>query len=306
MDEFELVRRFFRRDGAVPGVELGIGDDAALLNPSPDCQLVMTMDTLVQGRHFPEDLPPEDIGWRSLAVNLSDLAAMGAEPRWCLLSLSLPVADEAWLAAFASGFFQLAEEAGIALVGGDTVRGSLAVTVQATGEVPRGGALRRAGAGVGERICIGGAPGEAAAGLQAWQSGARGGALVRHFARPGPQLSLGLELRGVATACIDVSDGLLADLGHILEASGGWGAELRDADVPVSADLAGWGTEESRQAARYGGGDDYLLLFTLPAGAPLPAGCSEIGTVVAEPGIRVLDATGKALSVVGWGWKHFP
>jgi thiamine-monophosphate kinase len=304
VNEFELIHRFFRgRSG--PGVILGPGDDAALLQAAAGMQLVMTMDTLLSGRHFPHDLPAADIGWRSLAVNLSDLAAMGAEPRWCLLSLSLPAADEAWLAAFCRGFFALAEQAGITLVGGDMVRGPLAITVQATGEVPAGKALLRSGARPGDRICLAGVPGEAAAGLQQWQAGERDGALVQAFCRPEPQLALGRRLRGLASACIDISDGLLADLAHLLRESGCLGAELRLSRLPQSEALNGWGDSLQRRHAQLAGGDDYLLLFTVPPVFNLPAQWCEIGRVEARSGLRVLDAAGNLVTSLPAGWDHF-
>lgn len=305
MDEFDLIRHFFRRPGKGAGVVLGPGDDAALLAPAAGQQLVMTMDTLVGGRHFPDDLPPADIGWRSLAVNLSDLAAMGATPRWCLLSLSLPEADESWLKAFSEGFFALADQARVALVGGDMTRGPLSITVQATGEVPVGKALLRSGARPGDRICIGGVPGEAAAGLACWQSGERDGSLVQRLARPEPQLALGIKLRGFASACTDVSDGLLADLAHILEESGVPGAIIETDRLPVSPALVHWGNDETRLQACLAGGDDYLLLFTLPPIFNLPRGCYEIGRITAEPELRVVDAEGKPVRVSSRGWKHF-
>ena len=320
MDEFALIRRFFRDRPGQPsdGVLLGPGDDGALLLPTPDHALVMTLDTLLSGRHFPEDLPVADIGWRSLAVNLSDLAAMGATPRWCLLSLSLPDAMqpdqcEGWLSDFCDGFHALASEAGVVLAGGDMVRGPLSISVQATGEVPPGQALRRSGARAGDTIWIGGVPGESAAGLAAWFAGARDGALVRQFSRPAPQLALGEALRGRATACIDVSDGLLADLGHILvesgPPSGPLGATLTLADMPCSAALADAGDADTRRHWQLAGGDDYLLLFTLPPGepppAPMAAHCHRIGVVTAQAPIQVLDAEGQPLSSLPQGWNHF-
>lgn len=304
MNEFDLIRRFFRgRTG--PGVLLGPGDDGALLLPSAGMQLVMTMDTLLAGRHFPEDLPVADIGWRSLAVNLSDLAAMGATPRWCLLSLSLPQEDPDWLQAFCQGFDQLAQQTGITLVGGDLVRGSLSVTVQATGEVPAGKALLRSGARPGDRICLAGVPGEAAAGLQCWQAGVRDGALVQAFSRPQPQLELGRRLRDLASSCIDISDGLLADLAHVLAESGGLGAHIRLAQLPQSTALSHWGSETQRRAAQLAGGDDYLLLFTVPPIFNLPPQWHEIGRVEAQSGIRVVDALGEPVTDLPAGWDHF-
>lgn len=304
MDEFQLIEQFFRQRGKGPGVLVGPGDDAAVLVPTPGQQLVMTLDTLVAGRHFPEDVSPFDIGWRSLAVNLSDLAAMGASPRWCLLSLSLPVADESWLQGFCEGFYALAEQSGIVLVGGDTVRGELQIGVQATGEVPAGRALLRSGARPGDRIFIGGVPGEAALGLRAWQRGVRQGDTLTPFLRPEPQLSLGVKLRGMASACIDVSDGLLADLQHILDESGGCGASLLLAQLPQSA-LTRDAEPALRQSAQLAGGDDYLLLFTLPPMFNAPAGCHEVGRISAQPGLRVQAADGTLVDVAERGWNHF-
>ncbi len=304
MQEFELIRRFFRRGIADTSVVCGPGDDAAVLSPEPGRELVMTTDTQVEGRHFPEDLPVADIGWRSLAVNLSDLAAMGADPRWCMLTLSLPVGDEAWLATFCEGFFELAGIAGITLVGGDMVRGPLAITVQAVGDVPTGSALFRDGARPGDRLCISGVPGESAAGLAQWQAGVRQGELVARFARPRAELELGCTLRGRASACIDVSDGLLADLRHMLEASG-CGAELDAAALPVSAALRAWRDPDHVLRTQLAGGDDYLLLFALPAGQPLPGDCHVIGSFEQEPGLRVRGLDGQRMSGLPDGFDHF-
>jgi thiamine-monophosphate kinase len=265
----------------------------------------MSIDTLLAGVHFPDDMPAFDIGWRSLAVNLSDLAAMGATPRWCLLSLALPAVDDAWLAGFRDGFYALAEQSGITLVGGDTVRGPLAVTVQVTGEVPEGLALTRAGASAGERLCISGVPGEAAAGLALWQGGARGGPLVGALARPAAPVRLGESLRGLASACIDISDGLLPDLGHLLAASGLSGADIQLAQLPLSEALGQWGDDDQRRRAQLVGGDDYLLLFTLPDTALLPPECSVIGRVTNDAGVRLLDADGHEWPLPSGGYDHF-
>lgn len=308
MDEFQLIEHFFRQRGKGPGVLVGPGDDAAVLLPTPGQQLVMTLDTLVAGRHFPDDFSPFDIGWRSLAVNLSDLAAMGAQPRWCLLSLCMPSVDEAWLQGFCEGFYALAEQSGIVLVGGDTVRGPrgpLQISVQATGEVAAGRAMLRSGARPGDRIFIGGVPGEAALGLRAWQAGVRDGDAVQRFARPQPQLALGRKLCGMASACIDVSDGLLADLQHLLDESGGCGASLALARLPQSAIIRAEADAQVRQQAQLAGGDDYLLLFTLPPMFNPPTGCHEIGRISADPGLRVQAADGTLVDVAERGWNHF-
>ena len=305
MDEFSLIERYFSRHASgTPGTVAGVGDDGAVVTPTPGAELVLATDTLVEGRHFPHDMAPADIGWRSLAVNLSDLAAMGATPRWALLALTLPEANESWLSDFSEGFYALADASAVALVGGDTVRGQLAVTVQLIGEVPVGKALRRGGACPGDRICISGVPGEAALGLRQWQAGVREGLPVERLCRPAPQLALGEKLRGVASACIDISDGLLADLGHILNASGGLGAELRLDTIPSSPSLAGLESMERWQLQCHGG-DDYLLLFTLPPVFNLPQGCFELGRVDRQAGIRLSDADGSPVAVGGAGWNHF-
>lgn len=305
MGEFELIRHYFRDRVQRSDVRLGPGDDAALLQPRDGCQLVMTMDTLLAGVHFPHDLPPHAIGYRALATNLSDLAAMGADACWCLLSLSLPTINRGWLDGFCNGLFQLADTAGTSLVGGDMVKGPLAITIQATGQLPAGQALLRSGAQDGDIIAIGGAPGEAAAGLKQWQRGQHQGHLVERFCYPEPQLALGKQLRGQAHSCIDISDGLLADLGHILEESGNLGATIRLNQLPTSAALAAAADTEQRIDWQLSGGDDYLLLFTQPASTPLPLGCTAIGEIHTTPGISLIDATGKMHSPHGAGWQHF-
>lgn len=307
MNEFELIRRYFSGIHHAAGVVLGIGDDGAILDVPVGQQLVAVIDTLVAGVHFPLDTPACDIGWRALAVNLSDLAAMGANPRWFTLALTLPEADEAWLAGFAEGLAAQAAQAGVSLVGGDTTQGPLTITVQAEGCVPAGQALRRAGARVGDAIYVSGSPGEAAAGLAVHQGrlpeGEGSGALLERFFRPRPRLALGLALRGVATACIDVSDGLLQDLGHILRASG-VGAELDLPALPLSAALRTAAGGRAQELALCGG-DDYELCFTVPAGTVLPAWdirVSRIGTVVAGQGI-IDQASRQPLKAAGY--QHF-
>ncbi len=310
MDEFALIRRYFTDLGHAEGVVLGVGDDGAVLALPPGQQLVAVIDTIVAGTHFPLDTDPFDIGWRALAVNLSDLAAMGADPRWFTLALTLPAADEGWLAGFAAGLAALAQQAGVALVGGDTTRGPLTISVQAEGWVPAGQALRRAGARAGDGIYVSGMPGEAAAGLAVHQGrlpAVAGHAQLReHFFRPQPRLALGQALRGTASAAIDVSDGLLQDLAHILAASQA-GARIDLAAIPVSAALRQAAGEQALALA-LGGGDDYELCFTLPAGRLLPASTvplARIGTVTAEPGLRAVDAAGRETPLVASGYRHF-
>lgn len=272
--EFELIARYFREPRpalAVPrdDVVLGIGDDAAVLAMRQGQELVAALDTMVEGRHFPVGAPADSIGHRALAVNLSDLAAMGATPAWFLLGLTLPRADESFLESFARGMFTLAREHGIALVGGDTTGGPLAMSVQVLGTVPAGQALRRSGAAPGDLLYVSGTPGDAAAGLELLQ--ARGAApgskdenhLLQRFLFPQPRVELGLCLRGVASACIDVSDGLAADAGRLADASGC--AVIIDlASLPLSGALRGRHGEAGAVSRALRGGDDYELCFTVP------------------------------------------
>lgn len=315
--EFDLIRRCFTRarDASAPGIVLGIGDDAALLAPAPGCECVVSVDTLVAGVHFPADTPPADIGWKSLAVNLSDLAAMGATPRACFLALTLPQSDEDWCAEFARGFFALADSAGCALAGGDTTSGSLSITVTVIGEAPAGRALRRAGARAGDLVCVSGTPGEAALGLARWQAGNRDAhdAAIARLLRPSPRVALGEALRGIATACIDVSDGLLGDLGHVLRASGNLGADIDLAALPRAASLAAL-SDDSFFDQVLAGGDDYELCFTVPAAAyeqAIAAGkaagvaVSVIGRVTPDGDVRCLDAGGNIRPVTRHSWEHF-
>lgn len=306
MGEFSVIEQFFRHAPQGSTVLLGPGDDGAIVRPSPGMALAMSMDTLLEGRHFPADFPAEYVGWRSLAVNLSDLAAMGARPRWALLSLTLPEIDGAWLAGFCKGFFALAEEAGVSLVGGDTIKGPLSVSVQVTGEVPPSRAMRRQGARPGDKLCLTGPVGLAAAGLAEWQAGTHSGELVKAFAQPHPQLTTGLRLQGMATAAIDVSDGLLADLQHMLTASGNVGAELIVEELPITHDFLAWRDAAAREQAQLYGGDDYQLLFTILNHVSVPQGCVQIGRITSQPGIRVQNHQGEWVNnAASQGWDHF-
>ncbi len=317
--EFDLISRCFTRahDASASHVVLGIGDDAALLAPSPGCELAVSVDTLVGGVHFPVDTSAVDIGWKALAVNLSDLAAMGATPRACFLALTLPQADESWCKEFAHGFFLLADEAGCVLAGGDTTSGPLSITVTVLGEVPAGTALRRSGAQRGDLICVSGTPGEAALGLARWQSNQRDvkDAAIARLLRPTPRLALGTRLRGVASACIDVSDGLLGDLAHILRASGDISAEIDLSALPHSAVLSSLGEPEFNDHV-LAGGDDYELCFTLPAERreQLPRLAKESGVTLSVIGrvtagdsgrIRCRDAQGNEYQPARNSWEHF-
>jgi thiamine-monophosphate kinase len=315
LGEFDIIARYFARNSARGDVLLGVGDDAALLVPPAGQALVAATDTLVEGRHFLAGTPAAALGHQTLAVNLSDLAAMGAEPAWALLSLSLPQADEQWLSAFAEGLHALAERHGVALVGGDTVAGPLVITVEILGFVPPAQALRRSGAGKGDLVFVSGAPGVAAAGLEELQAGRltfdANDARVRRFLRAEPRLALGRALRGVATAAMDVSDGLLGDLGKLAQASG-LRACIDLERLPIAPELAAYPLAEQERLVLHGG-DDYELLFTLPADrfGLIPrlaeaAGCSLrcIGTMVAGAGVEC-RRDGAAVNVAGSGYDHF-
>ena len=312
--EFDLIARIRARCATRPDVLLGIGDDAALLQVPANVQLVVAMDTLNVGVHFPEATSPADIGWKALAVNLSDLAAMGATPAWCTLSLSLPAADAAWIDAFLDGFLELAAAHDVVLVGGDTTRGPLSVCVTAHGFVESESALRRSGARVGDDIWISGTLGDAAGALAQLQAGRAIDAELRaRLDRPTPRIALGRALRGIANACIDVSDGLLADLGHVATASG-VGAQIELALLPVSAALQSAFDEASRRVLQATGGDDYELCFTAPAAirsdveraareSGIEVAC--IGRVVEGEGVVALDADGKPWIPPRRGYTHF-
>ncbi len=301
LSEFELIAHYFTRNRHREDVRLGVGDDAALVQPSPGNELALCVDALVAGRHFPLDTPAEAIGHKALAVNLSDLAAMGAEPAWLTLALSLPEADEAFVEAFARGFYALADMHGVELVGGDTVRGPLQVVVQAQGIVPAGCALTRGGARSGDHLFVTGTLGDAGAGLALVQ-GRLGCAaeeaewLKRRLDYPTPRVAEGISLRGIASAAIDISDGLLADLGHILKA-GGVGARLELDAIPTSTALQCCVEDiEVRQRLALSAGDDYELCFCVPearlaqferVAADWPCGYSRIGVICAGTGLSL-------------------
>ena len=323
LDEFGLIDRIRRRTGARADIALGIGDDAALLLPAPGQQLVVTADTLNAGVHFPHETPAQDIGWKALAVNLSDLAAMGAQPAWCTLSLSLPESSASWVEGFAEGFFALADRHGMALVGGDTTRGPLAISITAMGQVPVGQALRRDGARPGDDVWVTGVPGEAGLALALWQQGQLAVAgpvaepareqLRLRLARPTPRLEAGLALRGLASAAIDVSDGLLADLGHVCARSG-VAAEVMESSLPASQHASELQLGAAFEDLRAGAGDDYELCFTAPASAraqvaqsmaSVAVRATRIGYIRTGSGVRLLDGEGKAVSRERSGFNHF-
>jgi len=319
LTEFELIRKYFPA-GPVrqPGTILETGDDAAVIEVPQGRELAVTTDTLVAGTHFPENTDPYDIGYKSLAVSLSDLAAMGAQPAWALLALTLPAADERWLESFSSGWTALAAEHNVELIGGDTTRGPLSVTVQALGLVKAGRALRRDGARPGDLVYVTGTLGDAALGLLSKQGRLEGldaaerAVIELRLDRPEPRVPEGLLIRDIATAAIDISDGLAADLGHILEASG-TGATIHAADIPLSGVMR-MHLEHCGWRVPLAGGDDYELCFTaapekralleLP-GSHLGKTCSLIGTIEAGPGLRCIDDSGRDITPELAGYRHF-
>jgi len=316
MSEFDLIRRHFTRP--TPSALLGVGDDAALLQVSVGNALAVSSDMLVCGTHFLPDADPFLLGHKTLAVNLSDMAAMGAAPRWAVLAIALPEADEAWLAQFSAGFFALAQQHGVELVGGDTTRGPLNLCVTIFGEVPAQQALRRSGAQVGDEIWVSGCLGDAALALAHLQgrialSAAELSACLPALHQPQPRVALGLALRGIASSAIDISDGLLADLGHILDASQ-VGAQLDFAALPVSPALNNYVSQPLARQCALSGGDDYELCFTASSArhaelsdiaARLNLPLTRIGKIVAGRGCIVHDASGNPLNVEACGYDHF-
>jgi thiamine-monophosphate kinase len=319
LNEFELIQQYFSSQGlARDDVVVAIGDDAAVVTPSARMQQVVTTDMLVAGTHFLADADPHSIGYKSLAVNLSDLAAMGASPTWFTLNLSLPGVDRLWLEWFRDGLFRLAGTYGVQLIGGDTVRGPLVVGVQAFGVLPAGTALMRSGARPRDRIYVTGTLGDAGLALAQQRNELALSAPDReivmqrlHF--PAPRVSEGVGLRDVASSCIDISDGLLADLGHILQASA-VGARVVLERIPVSSVYRQHFEHVHSWDAALKSGDDYELCFTVPAeqtatlerlGAAWACGVSYIGDIEAAPGLRLVDAHGRTHEPTMEGFDHF-
>ena len=314
LGEFEVIRRYFSKSTARSDVLLGVGDDAAVLCVPADRRLVVTVDTIVEGVHFPDGTSAADIGYRALAVNLSDLAAMGAQPAWFTLALSIPQAHETWLEGFARGLFDLATRYHLELIGGDTVRGPLVITVQAMGLTPTDGWLTRSGAKPGDALYVSGIPGEAAAGLQVIQTAmpetATSQRLVQRFLRPSPRIELGQALRRVASAAMDISDGLLIDLEKLCAASR-CGATVELQSLPYSNPMHDVFDAAACERFALSGGDDYELLFTVPpqqetefSRLAVDIPCHRIGRIVSGSGVRCMrDA--KEVSVEIRGFDHF-
>ena len=314
MSEFNLIKHYFTRPAQE--TDLSVGDDAALIQVQAGLQLAISADMLVEGTHFLANCPAFDIGWKSLAVNVSDMAAMGASPKWATLAIALPEENEDWLAEFSRGFFACADAFGVSLIGGDTTRGPLNICVQIMGEIPIGLALRRDAAKVNDEIWVSGTLGMAALGLASLQgklalNGDEKTACIRALQRPQARVELGLALRHIAHSAIDISDGLLADLGHILKLSK-IGARLDWEAIPkLSTDKSI--NAATLQEAVLGGGDDYELCFTAPEsahaqiieiGKQLNIQLSCIGVTHHEHGLRVLDGD-QAIEIKKAGYDHF-
>ena len=314
--EFEIIARYFTRQTNDSSVVLGVGDDAAVL--AAEGLIAATVDTLVAGVHFPDGMAPHLLGYRLMAVNLSDLAAMGARPRWCTLALTLPTADELWLDGFSRGLFELAERFGVALVGGNLTRGPLTLTLQLMGSVERAHLLTRGGGHVGDDIYVTGTLGDSAAGITlvtertVAPQGSAAAALKERFYRPLPRVDAGLALGPIATAAIDISDGLLADLGHLCKASG-CGASIDVERVPVSAELLSLFPPQEALAHALGGGDDYELCFTAPPSRAeqIESALEAAGTPVRRVGQLVAGQTvvsrrdGEPFTPALRGYRHF-
>ncbi len=314
--EFDLIAKHFTRP--TPGAVLGVGDDCALLAPTPGMQLAVSSDMLLEGRHFSPQDSANGIGHKSLAVNLSDLAAMGATPRWTTLSIALPEANDVWLTAFARGFFRMADMHNIELVGGDTTRGALTISITVMGEVPPGQALRRDGAQAGDDIWVSGELGSAAAALAYRQRRLSmeqidAAKVLPALYLPTPRVELGIALRSIASSAIDISDGLLGDLGHILERSN-VGATLEFSALPTLPVMQNYLHEAVARNCVLAGGDDYELCFTAPpnkqdavraAAESVGIVVSRVGRITTEPGLTVIGADGQPIPIEHTGHDHF-
>ncbi len=319
--EFDLIERYFTSlPGYGQGVDLGIGDDCALLQVPAGQQLAVSIDTLVEGTHFLPGIPAEQLAHRALSSCVSDLAAMGATPAWLTLALTLPESDVDWLQGFSQGLGQSLHQYGLSLVGGDTTRGHRTLSLQVHGWVPTGLALTRRGAKPGDGIWVSGTLGDAMAGLDQLQHAATPDAyLSGRFYRPTARIALGQALRGIASAALDISDGLLADLGHLLQPDrllnrAQLGARIELEQIPISTGLRACYPEDQARQWALGGGEDFELCFTVPAdrevalqralaGQAVP--CRRIGQVCAEPGLIGLTATGDVVALARCGYQHF-
>ncbi len=317
MTEFEIIERYFNFSKQAAEVLTGIGDDAAVICPDAS-PIAISVDTLVAGVHFPLDTSPADIAYKALAVNLSDLAAMGAEPRWFTLSLVLPEADDDWLESFASSLSDVANKYNIALIGGDTTRGPLTITIQVMGTLPNEGGILRSTASPEENIYVTGTIGDAAIGLLAYQdkitvANEEKMFCIERLNRPTPRLEIGQALINHANSMIDCSDGFAADLGHILQASG-VGAEVRFASLPLSPAGKNWIKTGENPELIINGGDDYELIFTAATQAADEieqiavkhnVAITRVGSTTDTPGLRIYDAEDRVIPLTAGGYNHF-
>ncbi|MFQ5548252.1 MAG: thiamine-phosphate kinase [Woeseia sp.] len=317
MDEFALIRRFFDRPLKDDSIRLGIGDDGAILAPNPELELICVVDTIVAGIHYPADLSPFDVGYRSVAINLSDMAAIGGTPRWMTLALTIPKADAGWLSLFAEGLFTAASEFQVSLVGGDTTRGeTTVVSVQILGEIDPHAVVKRSGAGPGDGIFVTGTPGDAAAGRSLLEGGsdqtAESEYLIGRFVRPSARIKFASSIAGLASAGIDISDGLYSDLQKLITASNA-GAQLDLALLPLSAEILA--RFDYRKAIDFAlaGGDDYELCFTAAESADaevqalakdMQLRVTRIGEVISGNGIECVRA-GEPFEYTDPGYRHF-
>lgn len=313
MQEFELIEMLRQRlQIGRDDTRLGMGDDAAIIAPPAGCELVVTSDTLVAGRHFPADTAAFDIGFKALAVNLSDVAAMAAAPAWVTLALTVPELQADWCEAFIDGALAAIGHANVDIVGGDTTRGPLSITVTAFGLVPDGGAVLRSGAQADDLVCVTGTLGDAALGLRLWQAGRTDGDAAQWLCRrlQNPQWRNGVAMHGLARAALDLSDGLASDLGHILAASG-CGACIDVDALPTSAAFTALCPARDRRKLQLAGGDDYELCIVVPEKAfaaladALDCPLTAVGRIEAEPGLHFVDGAGLPVTADYFGWDHF-
>lgn len=318
MKEFELIKRFFDQPGRRKDVELGVGDDGAIINVPANQQLVVTTDTLVEGIHFFSDMDPRALGHRAVAVNLSDIAAMGAEPAWISIALTLPMVDEHWMREFSESIFEICEYYNVQVIGGDTTQGPMSITICAKGLVPKDKALTRSGAKPGDWIYVSGSLGDAAAAVDAINHRKslplKYQAFIKNrFEYPTPRVALAQGLREIASSAIDISDGLLADLGHILERSK-VGAVVNVDHLPYSDALIGSVDENKRLDFALAGGDDYELLFTVSEDkrgaldvtmAHYGINLTCIGQILGQSGKLELRKDGQPFTFEGRGYQHF-
>ena len=311
--EFEVIDRYFKViSESAAGVVLGPGDDCAVLSFPGNSEVCTSTDTLIEGIHFPVNADASLVATRLVGANLSDLAAMGAEPHSCLIALTLPAADADWLESFSGTLSKQLQKYDLALVGGNMAQGTLSLSMTVLGTVPAGQAIKREGARAGDEIYVTGTLGDAAGGLKQLQDGVgQDDFLVMRYAEPAPRVDLGVQLRGLATAMIDISDGLLADLGHLCRASN-VGGSVEWASLPISEDLAALLGDTDARSLALNAGDDYELCFTAPAGSAASiqalndeVSITKVGQITASGRVELIDEQGKPVAVSASGYSHF-